>query len=88
MIRQTPYYTEASINLADDEDLINMMVTAGFDHTFIGIETPNDESLIECNKPQNRNRDLIANIKKIQQAGLEVQGGFIEFLKGDVILNT
>jgi radical SAM superfamily enzyme YgiQ (UPF0313 family) len=77
--RKNPFYlnTEASINLADDDILMQLMVRAGFEAVFIGIETPNDESLIECNKPQNRNRDLIASVKKIQQAGLEVQGGFI-----------
>jgi radical SAM superfamily enzyme YgiQ (UPF0313 family) len=53
------------------------MVQAGFDTVFVGIESPNDESLIECSKVQNRNRDLIASVKKIQQAGLEVQAGFI-----------
>jgi radical SAM superfamily enzyme YgiQ (UPF0313 family) len=77
--RKNPFYlnTEVSINLADDEELMQMMAKAGFEAVFVGIETPNDESLIECNKPQNRNRDLISSIKKIQQFGLEVQGGFI-----------
>ena len=70
-------YTEASINLADDDDLMRLMVNAGFDQVFIGIESPNEESLAECSKLQNRNRDLIASVKKIQQAGLEVQAGFI-----------
>jgi radical SAM superfamily enzyme YgiQ (UPF0313 family) len=70
-------YTEVSINLADDEELMRLMVKAGFDQVFVGIESPNDESLAECSKLQNRNRDLIASVKKIQQAGLEVQAGFI-----------
>jgi radical SAM superfamily enzyme YgiQ (UPF0313 family) len=69
--------TEASINLADDQEMMQLMVKAGFEAVFIGIESPNEESLIECNKTQNRNRDLISSIRKIQQAGLEVQGGFI-----------
>lgn len=56
---------------------MKLMVDAGFEAVFIGIESPNEESLIECNKNQNRNRDLISSIKKIQKAGLEVQGGFI-----------
>jgi radical SAM superfamily enzyme YgiQ (UPF0313 family) len=74
-----PFYfnTEASINLADDETLMFQMAKAGFEAVFIGIESPNEKSLIECHKPQNTNRDLIASIKKIQQFGLEVQGGFI-----------
>jgi radical SAM superfamily enzyme YgiQ (UPF0313 family) len=70
-------YTEVSINLADDEELMRLMVKAGFDQVFVGIETPNEESLAECSKLQNRNRDLIASVRKIQQAGLEVQAGFI-----------
>ena len=69
--------TEASINLADDEDLMRLMVAAGFNVVFIGIETPNDESLVECTKYQNQNRDLVASVKRLQQFGLEVQGGFI-----------
>ena len=69
--------TEASINLADDEELMQLMVNAGFSTVFIGIETPNEASLLECAKLQNRNRDLVASVKKIQNYGLEVQGGFI-----------
>jgi radical SAM superfamily enzyme YgiQ (UPF0313 family) len=74
-----PFYfnTEASINLADDEDLMRLMTLSGFDSVFIGIESPNKASLIECNKTQNSNRDLIESVKKIQSEGLEVQGGFI-----------
>ena len=70
-------YTEVSINLADDEELMRLMVKAGFDQVFVGIESPNEESLAECSKLQNRNRDLIASVRKIQRAGLEVQAGFI-----------
>ena len=71
------FFTEASINLADDADLLKLMVKAGFDSVFIGIESPNDESLAECKKIQNTNRDLIHDVKVLQRAGLEVQGGFI-----------
>lgn len=71
------FYTEASINLADDEALMTQMVAAGFDQVFIGIETPEEASLAECNKRQNRSRDLVADVKRIQNAGLQVQGGFI-----------
>jgi radical SAM superfamily enzyme YgiQ (UPF0313 family) len=69
--------TEGSINLADDDELMSLMVKSGFDTVFVGIESPNEESLVECSKFQNRNRDLIASVKKIQNAGLEVQAGFI-----------
>jgi Fe-S oxidoreductase len=71
------FLTEASINLADDDELINLMVKAGFNSVFIGIETPDDNCLKECQKTQNRNRDLISCVKKIQQSGMEVLGGFI-----------
>ncbi len=69
--------TEASINMADDEELLQLMVEAGFDTVFIGIETPNATSLLECTKVQNQNRDMVTSVKKIQEFGLEVQGGFI-----------
>ena len=71
------FHTEASINLADDQELMSQMVDAGFDAVFVGIETPDDDSLAECNKKQNKNRDLVADVKRIQRAGLQVQGGFI-----------
>lgn len=71
------FITEASINLADDDELIQMMVTAGFISVFIGIETPDDASLTECHKSQNRNRDLIQAVHKLQQAGLHIMAGFI-----------
>jgi radical SAM superfamily enzyme YgiQ (UPF0313 family) len=71
------FYTEASINLADDEELMRMMVEAGFNQVFVGIETPEEAGLAECNKRQNQKRDLVADVKRIQRAGLEVQGGFI-----------
>ena len=77
--RRYPFalFTEVSVNLADDEELTRLMVAAGFDIVFIGIETPNAESLVECTKVQNQNRDMVASVKKLQEAGLEVQGGFI-----------
>jgi len=71
------FHTEVSINLADDEELMDLMSQAGFNMVFIGVETPDDESLAECNKKQNRSRDLIEDIKRIQRNGMQVQGGFI-----------
>ncbi|MFC2033830.1 B12-binding domain-containing radical SAM protein [Chloroflexota bacterium] len=77
--RKYPFalYTEVTINLADDEELMQLMIDAGFDRLFIGIESPNEESLVECDKQQNQGRDLVALVKKIQNYGFEVQGGFI-----------
>lgn len=75
--KEIPFNTEASVNLADDPALMEMMVKAGFDAVFIGIETPNEESLAECNKQQNENRDLLESVKIMQRAGLQVTGGFI-----------
>jgi radical SAM superfamily enzyme YgiQ (UPF0313 family) len=71
------FATEVSINLADDRELMELMVEAGFDTVFVGIETPNETSLAECQKLQNENRDLMACVKTIQRSGLQVQGGFI-----------
>jgi len=71
------FSTEVSINLADDDELMRLMSAAGFDTVFIGVETPDEESLTECNKTQNRHRDLIGDIKRIQRSGIQVQGGFI-----------
>ena len=71
------FNTEASIDLADDNELIRLMVKAGFNKVFIGIETPDNLGLEECNKSQNVNRDLVKDVKHLQRSGLEVQGGFI-----------
>jgi radical SAM superfamily enzyme YgiQ (UPF0313 family) len=71
------FFTEATITLADDEELMDMMAEAGFSRVFIGIETPDEECLAECSKGQNRNRDLIADVKRIQRHGMQVQAGFI-----------
>jgi len=70
-------FTEASINLADDQPLMELMVQAGFNKVFIGIETPDEDCLAECSKIQNRNRNLVEDVKCIQRAGLQVLGGFI-----------
>ncbi|HEY6871952.1 MAG TPA: radical SAM protein, partial [Geobacteraceae bacterium] len=71
------FYTEASIDLADDGHLMELMVRAGFEEVFVGIETPHEDGLAESGKVQNRNRDLLASVRRLQQAGLQVHGGFI-----------
>lgn len=78
------FSTEASINLADDPELMKLMTRAGFASVFIGIETPQETSLAECNKVQNENRDLIESVKKVQRAGMEVLGGFIVGFDNDL----
>jgi len=75
--RGLSFYTQASINLADDEELMCRMVAAGFDTVFIGIETPDETGLAECSKHHNRGRDMIADVRRLHRAGLQVQGGFI-----------
>ena len=71
------FVTQASINLADEPELMALMAQADFKQIFIGIETPSSESLNECNKHQNRNRDLLTAIRTIHSYGFEVLGGFI-----------
>ncbi len=68
---------QSSINLADDVELMTLMIDTGFRSTFIGIETPSLLSLQDCHKLQNKNRDLLQSVSKIQQAGFQVSGGFI-----------
>lgn len=79
------FLTEASINMADDEELMKMMVKAGFNSVFIGIETPDETCLNECNKMQNQNRDLISSVQAIQNAGIEVMAGFIVGFDSDKV---
>lgn len=71
------FITESSINLADDYELMEMMVKAGFQKVFVGIETPEASCLMECNKLHNNNRDLLECVKIIQRNGMEVFAGFI-----------
>lgn len=72
------FTTEASINLADDPELIDLMVRANFQNIFIGIETPRQASLIETRKHQNVHGDsLLVKLARIRDAGIAVAGGFI-----------
>lgn len=71
------FITEASVNLAEDDTLLQQMKDAGFRRVFVGVETPVEESLKEAQKGQNTRRGLIDSIHKIQSYGLEVMAGFI-----------
>jgi radical SAM superfamily enzyme YgiQ (UPF0313 family) len=70
-------YTEASLNLAEDEDLLRLMREANFNRVFMGIETPVTESLKETTKFQNLRKDLLESVKLVQSYGIEVMAGFI-----------
>ncbi|MGC9214979.1 B12-binding domain-containing radical SAM protein [Athalassotoga sp.] len=78
------FYTEVSIDFADDDELMELMSQSGFDRVFVGIETPDPESLKEANKYQNIKHDLEKSINKIQSFGFEVQGGFIVGFDSDM----
>lgn len=71
------FSTQVTVNLADDAELMDLMVRAGFDTVFVGIESVDEASLSECNKRQNEHRDLLDDVRRIQRAGMQVQGGFI-----------
>lgn len=84
------FMTQISINFASDDELLLLMKEAGFSTVFIGIETPSKKSLDECGKFQNKNRDLVKDVKKIYNHGMEVYGGFIIGFDNDdeTIFNT
>ncbi len=71
------FFTEASLNLADDEELMKMMSEANFNKVFLGIESPSLDSLKECGKIQNTKRNLADSVKIIHKNGMQVMGGFI-----------
>ena len=75
--RPFSFFTEASVNLADDPELLGMMKAAGFIRVFLGIETPVEASLREAHKLQNTHRSLLDSVRCIQQHGIEVMAGFI-----------
>jgi radical SAM superfamily enzyme YgiQ (UPF0313 family) len=80
-------FTEASVNLALADQLMDAMIEAGFNWVFLGIETPNPKALVKTKKQQNTSRKeenyLLNSVRKIQQKGMEVSGGFILGLDGD-----
>jgi radical SAM superfamily enzyme YgiQ (UPF0313 family) len=71
------FFTEASLNLADDQWLLRMMKDARFNRVFLGIETPVEASLQEAQKLQNTRRSLMESVRRIQSYGMEVMAGFI-----------
>lgn len=79
------FITEASVNLADENELLDQMRRAGFNQVFLGIETPVEDSLKEARKGQNTRRNLVDSVKKIQSYGLEVMAGFIVGFDNDPI---
>lgn len=70
-------FTEATVSLAEDDELMALMVDAGFNMVFLGIETPDADTLACANKPQNLRGDLLESVRRIQKKGMEVTGGFI-----------
>ena len=75
--RPFSFITEASVNLAEDDELLDGMRSAHFHRVFLGIETPVEASLKEAQKGQNMRRDLLDSVRKIQSYGMEVMAGFI-----------
>ena len=71
------FYTEASVNLGADDELLRLMRDAGFNFVFLGIETPSVESLLGAHKPVNARLDLLQVVRRIQAHGIEVSSGFI-----------
>lgn len=71
------FNSQTTINIADDPELLQQMIDTGFNSTFIGIETPDELALHNCNKVQNNHRDMLQCVRKIQKTGLQVSAGFI-----------
>lgn len=77
------FSTEASVNLADDDELLRLLSGCGFYVVFVGIESPDPEILAATRKKQNTRRDLVASIQKIYDAGIYVTAGFIVGFDGE-----
>jgi radical SAM superfamily enzyme YgiQ (UPF0313 family) len=75
--------TEASITLAQDEELLELMVEAGFVMVFVGLETPDEAALARTSKTQNLREDILVSVRRIQSRGLEISGGFIVGFDGE-----
>lgn len=70
-------FTEATLALAEDPELMDDMVRAGFNMVFVGIETPDRETLASVGKRQNLRSDMLASVRAIQRKGMEVSAGFV-----------
>ncbi|WP_036478697.1 B12-binding domain-containing radical SAM protein [Myxosarcina sp. GI1] len=77
------FTTEASVDLAQDEELMELMIECGFNKVFLGIETPDEDSLTLTQKFQNTRDPLTESIDKITKAGLMVMAGFIIGFDGE-----
>ncbi len=77
--KKHPFYfsTESSINLADDDGMLQLMKDVDFRYVFIGIETPDDEILKLTNKAINVNKPIVPAVRKISSYGMIVNAGFI-----------
>ena len=71
------FQTEASLNVAQDEELLGLLRAANFTTIFIGIESPRKASLAESKKTQNLRGDLVENVRRVQAYGIQVQAGMI-----------
>jgi len=77
------FTTEASINLADDDELLRLMNEANFIGVFVGIESPDPDTLVMMRKKQNTRRDIAQSIHKMYASGLYVIAGFIVGFDGE-----
>ena len=77
------FSTEASLNLADDPELLLMMREANFFKVFVGIETPDEAALVQMRKKQNTRRSVPDSVERIERAGMSVTAGFIVGLDGE-----
>jgi radical SAM superfamily enzyme YgiQ (UPF0313 family) len=75
--RALRFGTEASLNLADDPELLRLFRAAGFEWAFLGLETPDPETLREAAKTQNTAGDMLAAVRRIYAAGVDILAGFI-----------
>ncbi len=71
------FFTEASINLAGENEILDLMVECGFNMVFMGIETPDENTLTAINKGQNVKHNIFDSVKTVQSRGIEVTAGFI-----------